>query len=256
MFGGSFIVALVTLALVVVAVLAVRQGWRPGRRELLSHPLTVFAAWVVLPILTAFVVSWVVQPVFVSRIVISALPGACLLGAAAIVRLPRAAGVVALVAVLGLSLQQVVQQGGGPGEDHRSAIALLSSERAPNEPVLFDTAPGLIVAGHYDSQFAGMDGQLVVSEFEDVPLPRGTAVFDDPGGYHRAPIGPPSAELIDRLAQRSGRVWIVFSEVGPGQGDVLEEGGVGWARRNCTVDTHAFSGVDVVAITACRTPAR
>jgi mannosyltransferase len=253
MFGGKPILAVTVVLAAGLVVRRLRGGWRPPARDVLAHPVTVVAAWAVLPVLVTFALSWLAHPLFIARYMICAVPGACLLIAALIDRAPRRVGAGALIAVLALSVAQIVREARGEREDMRSAIRALAGERRAGEPVVFDTASGLATAGHYDARLAGARGRLVVSEWRDAAMPAGVSVLDDPGGYHRAPTGPPSAALLRGLARGAGRVWVVFSEVGTTQGDVLRGGGVGWARAHCAVSVRRFPGVDLVSVSRCDT---
>jgi mannosyltransferase len=231
--------SLLLIAIVVAAAL-VTGGARD--RRMLS-----VAAWAVLPPLLLFALAQV-SPVFLTDYLLVALPGALLLFASAALKLPRALGPLAIAAVavlfvLGGFIDLYHAQGWQP------AARALQEQRA-NDPVIFDIPDGLTAAGFYDRQFAAPDGNLIVNEWSDEPLPRNVTLLDDPGGYGHAPDGPPSAGLISHLAHRTGVVYLMVYETAR-QADVLKSPGLQWAQRACRSSVRKYGVVRMVKIESC-----
>jgi len=227
------------------------------RRRLDTKGIWVAFSWGAVAPLLLFLASQV-SPVFTRAYALPALPGALLFVAAAASALPRPVEVVGLALLGALFLQGSLFHAGDfhpPGL--RSAIAALASERRAGQPVLFDIPDGLSAAGFYDRGLQGR-GRLVMSEWRDEPLPRGIVLRDDPGGYAKAPPGPPSASLIRGLA-RHGAAYLVFYEAAQ-QGDLSESPGVRWARKSCQTKTTRFDvnaargqrGIVLMRIARCR----
>jgi len=230
------------------AIVTKRRDIPGGIRMALTHPLTVVAAWALLPTLILFLLSQV-SPSFWYGYAISALPGICLLIGAVIARLPLAAGVVSLALFAAIFVRDLVAS---PDYDSgwSAAMTTLSDERDADDSVLFDIPDGLTIAGYYDAAFTADNGRLIATVWGDTSLPKNVSVLDDPGGYGRAPEGPPSRELISELSQRTGRIFVVVSEANR-QGDIERTAGLEWAAQMCTTQSDHFRFLTVIAVSSC-----
>lgn len=243
--------AAVALVCLVVAAAAARSGLPRTLGRALAHRRAPLVAWAFAPIATLFVFAQL-QPSFSEQYLTVALPGGSLLLAAALVRLPRRVQGPAVVVALAAALVPVWQHATTQyREDWRGAVHAVAAARHPGDPVLFDTALGLVPAGVYDRAFAARDGRLVVPQWRDEPVPAGVTLLENPGSYFGVPDGPPTVRLVRRLAAATGRAIVVVSHT-TGQGDVPREAGLAWARRACTVGERRFKAVVVLVISDCR----
>jgi hypothetical protein len=226
----------------------------PHLNHYLHHPLTPVVGWAVLPPLLVFALSQV-APTLKDRYFIVALPGVCLLVAACLLpwRRPIAAGLLATL-LLGSTAVAVERnwQYHQMGEDWRGAVRQLVAMRIPSEPVIFDGADGLAVAGYYSPSFRLKDGQVVVTQW-DHELPPGVIVYQKPGGYSHVPVGPISAATLVEQVQRHGRVFVVEMDYGLLGQAAFNGPGAQWARAHCSVDYRVFTRVVVAVITKCGT---
>jgi 4-amino-4-deoxy-L-arabinose transferase-like glycosyltransferase len=236
------------------AVWAMRRPRVPGERG----TLLIAACWGLLPGALLMAVSFV-RPVFWPRYAIMALPGLCLLVALAAERLWRerrfpvaVAGCLAVIFAAGAIAD--AKQRSALQEDWPPAGALMRAERAPGQPTIIDNLLVLPALGYYDPAFRARNGDLIVQEWKDLPLPSGVVGYKDPGGYGTVPDGPPSAATFQRLAAAGkGTVWMVVAEADKDlQGDPREGAAVTWARGHCQIQTHESFGVWVLRATGCR----
>jgi dolichyl-phosphate-mannose-protein mannosyltransferase len=233
----------ILLAVLVLAGVAVTGRGRHRR-------LASIGAWAILPPLTVFAVAQV-SPIFWVGYLLPALPGAVLLVSAAATRLPRAFALAAFVLFAGLFARGTLfHETAYHQNGWQEAARALASERRAN-PVVFDIPDGLVADGYYDRHLAARDGHLVVSEWRDESLPAGVTLRDDPGGYWRVPVGPPSRELLARLVRKTGSEFLMLYDTGR-QGDILRSPGLQWAARACREKTGRFGGIEMIRITQCR----
>ena len=146
--GGSVALACALLALAGYAIarsLREPDRWRTG----------FVAAWLAVPVLLAFVVSWV-QPVFVSYYLIVTLPALALLAGAGLARLPgRAAGVAALAAVAALSVVRIADlYASGSLEDYRGVTHRMMGAMRPSDGVVYDPPAVANPVAFYDRRAA------------------------------------------------------------------------------------------------------
>jgi hypothetical protein len=230
-----------------------RRGDPAGERATLA----IAACWGIVPGLLLLAVS-LVQPVFWPRYAILALPGLCLLVALAAGRMwdgrrgpALATGCLAIVLLAGVLAD--VRQRNALQEDWPSAAAWLRAERAPGQPTIVDNALVLPSLGYYDPAFRARDGELIVQEWHDRPLPAGFVGFKDHTSYGSVPDGPPSAATFSRLARRgNGTVWMIVSEVDDNLQENPRQGAaVAWARQHCRVQVRESVGVWVLRATDC-----
>jgi mannosyltransferase len=266
-FSGFSAVRWVTLAAVVALVAAaaasslrVKDERARGERD--RNALAVAFCWGVLPGVLLFAIAFVV-PVFWPRYAILTLPGLCLLLALAAERLWRSRrGVVTSAVCLGAVVLAAgaadARQRTAAQEDWRPVAAWLRKERTHGEPVIVDDASVLPVLGYYYRPFRTADGDLIVQEWHDRPLPVGFVGLKDRGGFGTVPDGPPSVANLKSLARRGhGTVWMVFSEVvSELQGNPWEGAAVAWARAHCRVEVREALEVWAVRASGCRTGGR
>jgi hypothetical protein len=236
---ASVLGVVVTGALIVAAVR--KRGYVQSWRLL---------AWTFVPLAAALAIS-LVRPVFFGAYLVLVLPGLCLLLASGAQRLPLrvSGGLVALLAVAWLVA------GGAMGRpprvnDYRSAAAWITTQRSAGDPVILDPITRLPGYGYYDASFRAPNGDVVVKEWHEQPLPRDLTGFTDPGGYGDAPAGPPGARLVQRLARRTGRLVLII-DTPTGQGDVVEGAAARWLRSHCDVRYGSFGGIVVLAARGC-----
>jgi hypothetical protein len=236
-FAGGRVLALAVAVVAVAAVLGRLRG----------RGAAIVAAWALVPIVLLFVFAQV-ESTFWNGYLLPALPGALLLVGSAVARLPRLIGAVALVLFtvgFGHSLVD-----GNPYHPHglRNATRALVAQRA-GDPVVFDIPDGLVAAGFYHREFAGPKG-VVVNEWGDQPLPHNVILRDDPGGYGRAPSGPPTKALLSRLLMRTGTVFVfVYSTMK--QGDIVQSPGLRWAAHSCKLKAARYGAVRLIRLRRC-----
>jgi mannosyltransferase len=256
-FSGVSAVRWATLAagglLVAAAAWAMRRPRVAGERG----TLLIAACWGMLPGALLLLVSFA-RPIFWPRYAIMALPGLCLLAALAAERLWHgrrvAAGVVACLAIIvGAGAVADARQRGALQEDWPPAGAWLRAERAAGQPTIIDNLLVLPALGYYDPAFRASNGELVVQEWEDLPLPSGVVGYKDPKGYGTVPDGPPSVATFQHLAGLDrGTVWMVVAEADDNlQGDPREGAAVTWARSHCDVQARQSFGVWVLRARSC-----
>jgi mannosyltransferase len=256
-FSGMTAVRWATLAAGAVLVAAALWRLRHSDPEGKRATLAIAACWGIVPGLLLLAVS-VLEPVFWPRYAILALPGLCLLVALAARQLwdsrQSAALVwVCLATILTAGVFADAQQRNALQEDWPPAAAWLRAERAPGQPTIVDNALVLPSLGYYDPAFRAGDGELVVQEWHDRPLPAGFVGFKDRTSYGSVPDGPPSASTFARLARRGdGTVWMIVSEVDDDLQENPREGAaVAWAREHCEVQVRESVGVWVLHATGC-----
>lgn len=243
--------------LVGVALLCARGAAKARERSTLA----IAATWGLLPAALLLIVSFA-EPVFWPRYAILSIPGLCLLAGLALESAwerPRALalGAASLAAIFALALFGDAKQVNEIQENWRPTAAWLRQARAPGAPTIIDNANVLPALGYYDPAFRAPNGDLIVQEWHDLPLPAGFVGFKDHTGYGTVPDGPPSAATAAALARRGGGTfWMVLAEVdGELQGNVKEGAAVAWARSHCQVQVRESIGVWVMRASACRTPA-
>jgi mannosyltransferase len=132
--GGSVPLACALVALggyAVVRALGDREPWRAG----------FVAAWILVPVLLAFAVSFV-QPIFVDYYLIVSVPALALLAAAGLVRLPGwVAGTLVLGGLVVVSADRVSHwYGQGSGEDYRAAARQIVRNMQATDQVVYSPA--------------------------------------------------------------------------------------------------------------------
>jgi mannosyltransferase len=241
---------------------AVLVGWalwvlRRARALALDGTFAMALCWGLLPGVLLFAAAFI-EPVFWPRYVILSLPGLCLALALAVERLWHsrpgmlAAGVCVAIVVVGAAVADAHQRT-YLQEDWPPVAAWLRAERPAGQPTIIDNAVVLPSLGYYDPAFRAANGDLIVQEWRDLPLPSGFVGFKDRSGYGSVPNGPPSAATFAALARRGhGTVWMIVSEVDDQlQADPKHGEAVAWARSHCHVQVRESVGVWVLRASAC-----
>ncbi|HTA05754.1 MAG TPA: hypothetical protein VK774_05270, partial [Solirubrobacteraceae bacterium] len=215
------------------------------------------------PIALLLIVS-AAYPLFWPRYAILALPGLCLLAALAAERLSRdRAGVTiagcCLAALVAVGLYADAKQVDSVQQEWRPTMSWLHNSRRVGEPLVLDSVLALPSVGYYDHQLRARDGDLIVQEWHDTPLPANFTGYKDPTGYGRALNGPPSlARTRSAALAAGGNVWFVFTEYSHDEQGYAELGHeeqmavTRWAQANCHVQVRTSVGVEVVHATGCR----
>ncbi len=183
---------LVSLAVVVLAVAGAVQDRDLAR---LAVP------WLLLPPALLFAVSYA-DPVYRFRYLLFCVPAAALLAGTALARLRRPRGLVALAAVVAVSVPGHVANWEGRGrlENLRPMADVLREQARPGDSVVYISSLRREFAAVYPDVFARLrDPLLKIS-----PAEAGTL-----GG-----VQIPGAEMADRLADAS-TVWVVRMRVAP-----------------------------------------
>jgi mannosyltransferase len=256
-FSGVSAVGWITLAAGLVLVVPALSLLRRGATALERSTFAIAACWGFVPVGLLLAVSAVV-PVFWPRYAIVALPGLCLLGALAAHGLWQArrgavlaVGCLAIVAGVGLFAD--ARQVKALQENWPPIVAWLRAERTAGQPTLIDNALVLPSLGYYDPAFRARNGDLIVQEWRDLPLPAGFVGFKDRTGYGSVPNGPPSAAVAMRMAHAGGGAfWMIFAEIDDSlQGSPLESPAVIWAHRHCHVQERESLGIKALHVTGC-----
>jgi mannosyltransferase len=228
-----------------------------GEGVAVRHTLAVAASWGILPAAILLAISFI-EPVFYPRYAILALPGLSLLLAAAAARLwrnPRAIALAgACIAVIaGAAIVADLKQRTYLQQSWPPVVDWLRAERSAGQPVIVDNALVLPALGYYDPALRAANGDLIVQEWHDQPLPAGFVGYKDRTGYGTVPDGPPSVAAFAALAQRgNGTVWMVVSQVDDALQSNPEQGAaVAWARSHCHVQVRESVGVWVLRASSC-----
>ncbi len=255
-FSGLTAARWATLAAGVVLVGTALWSVRRARAAPVRGALAIALCWGVLPGALLLVISFV-EPVFWPRYAILSLPGLCLALALAAQRLWRSrrgvvTATVCVTVVVAAAAVADTRQRTHLQEDWAPVAAWLHSEHAAGQPTIVDNALVLPSLGYYDPAFRAGDGDLVVQEWRDRPLPPGFVGFKDPNSYGTVPDGPPSVATFRGLIGRGGTVWLVVSEVDNSlQSDPRHGAAVAWARSHCHVQVRESVGVWVLHASGC-----
>ncbi len=246
------------VVLVAAAVVAARRGRGAGAAAP-RDGLAVAAWWGVAPPAILILVSQV-ERVFWPRYAIVALPGLCLLVAVAAARLwhERRGRVLAAVCVGAIALASLAadhRQTSTLQEDWPPIAAWLRAGAGGTgrATTVVDSALVLPSLGYYDRAYRAPDGDLVVQEWHDRPLPAGFLGYKDPGGYGDVPVAPPpAAAFAASLRRRGGVGWIVASEADRSAGrDPRRDGAAAWARAHCRTQVRTAVGVWAMRVSDC-----
>ena len=136
-------------------------------------------------------------------------------------------------------------------ETWRSTFAWIDERREPGDRTLVDIISVFPVFGYYNDEYRAPNGELIVHEWDEHPLPADIVPLDDPGGY-TGPTGPPTPEMISELASGDDRLFVVLAEyVERLQGDIPNGAALDWARANCEVEEGDEVEIELYLISEC-----
>ncbi len=204
--GGGRALLWTYFAVCAVAVAGTVVG-RPGYRRG-SWSQVFLLTWLLVPLITTFLVSITFKPVFVNRYLIIMLPPLVLLAAAGIVALPRRwLRVTTFIVVLALSLRGLVRwYSASPRENWRDASAYVLGAARPGDGVVFE-APYVRIPFEYYRRLRQANSYAPTLAY--LTVPRGA--FDRLHPQTSAGVNDESVE-----SQHSpSRFWVIQSRVTP-----------------------------------------
>jgi hypothetical protein len=214
--GGALLLAIYAC----LALAALWGTWRPGE---LTWKHVLLVAWVAVPVLGSFAVSFV-KPIFQFNYLIVALPGLVLLGAMGAARLrgrwPALALLVALLAVGGRELY--VQHRETNNEEWRAVARHVAERAEPGDGIAFVAPYVRLPFGYYvdDLGLEGSAPQPVRPEMGwDPEVTSSDLVTGDLAIYPR----PVDDELADLGGVADARLWVVLSSAEPEQLETLDD---------------------------------
>ncbi|MDR7519554.1 MAG: glycosyltransferase family 39 protein [Armatimonadota bacterium] len=181
-------------------------AWRGGWGSVRAWRLGVVYTWLVVPVALAFAVSFY-SPVFISRYLIVVLPALVLLAAVGVDALPSRQLVAAAVVVFAVASGQsaVTYYREPPLENWRDAARHVLSQAQDQDAVIVYIAEARPAFEYYRDRLRGIGGGPAV-------------VFPSPEfGIGLAPTWTerkPDAILLEEVARRYRRVWLVLSHDG------------------------------------------
>lgn len=214
--GGGRTLLWTYFAVCVVAVASTMVG-RPGYRRG-SWNKVFLLSWLLVPLITTFVVSITFKPIFVPRYLIVMLPPLVLLAASGIVALPRSwLRITTFIVMLALSIRGLVGwYKASPTEDWRSASAYVLSTARPGDGMVFE-APYVRIPFEYYRRLrqGNSDGPTLVylpvkrGAF-DVLHPQISAVQNDTPAESHSPsrLWVVQSHVQPRLSYDSARIWM------------------------------------------------
>jgi 4-amino-4-deoxy-L-arabinose transferase-like glycosyltransferase len=181
-------------------------------------PRLVVAPWLVLPVAGPFLASFIVAPIFLTRVTLAALPAACLLAMRGLSALRGPAWRAAGTALLALGITQpLVSYYREPNKERwREAVADLQKSAAPGDLVL-------VHAGFCKVNV--VDYYMRRRDLDVVPFPAGHST-----------VAPADVEALGRLISGRHRVWLLRSHAGE-RGELIAET---IARALPRIDEHDY----------------
>ena len=145
---AKWVLLVVTSVLVLLAAAVAVRGLARGRRDWRS---ALMLAWLVVPVLLAWLESLLAQPIFISRNLLIAEPAVAVLVATALChrRVPRIVGWVALAGVLGLRAAALVPTYGVSPEDWKGATSLVLARAQARDCIAFYPSDGRMAFRYY-----------------------------------------------------------------------------------------------------------
>ncbi len=212
---------------------------------------TALWAWALVPAVALFLFAQI-SPSFRPEYIIGVLPGCLLLVACLVDRLGGRLRWAALAALLALGAAgTTIQTTHQVNETWRSALGWIQQERRPGDRILLDSPVVFPVFGYYQERYRPANGQLSSYEWNPSVVPPDVIPLDDPGGY-AGPPGPPTRQMISRLASGDRRLFVVLAEyVEARQGYIQEGDALNWARRNCRVIERDEVEINLYLISDC-----
>ncbi len=238
---------LVFVAIVAVIIAGVAFAWRGTAHPTDVVPAGVLAAWVLVPVGLAFVISQMGSSVWEPRYVVGIIPGLAIWLAWAVGQFPHraVAVVVAFALVVAMAAVSLNVARGSGNEQTDLWTSALAQMHDPGTPVVFYEAEGVQAAGYYQSEFRNAAGDVVVPGWPKA-APSGDIVLLDNPTFDRLPPGPPSASLVQTLLRRDGQVVLALRP--PTQPTPA----VTWARAHCEVSERLFRSQALYHISRCR----
>jgi mannosyltransferase len=184
------------------------DGAWPVRRSRHAWGLSLSIGWVVFPVTGALGIS-LINPLFVDRYLIVALPGLVLTAAIGLDRLKPSLAKIGLLTLVLLSLSQVaVLHVVRDKDDWRSATRYVMDHSLPEDGIVFYRPTGRVPFGYYLDRIAGG----AVAGDAPIPIP---AVSD--WDSNRLKPGPRDFDYgaIGRLAEPVERLWVVLNPLLP-----------------------------------------
>jgi mannosyltransferase len=178
--------------------------WRRSHDSLRAWAYGLLVAWLAVPILVAFAVSLLIEPVFMSRYLIVSLPSLVLLAAVGIRQLrPRWLSTGALALLLGLAAQETLLYfRDHRKEEWREVVGSVLSHARPGDAALV-VRPNVVRAfNHYRNRSANP------SRAPSIVFP---ARSDEPFSAGWPESWMPSPTLLAGLPARHERVWLILA---------------------------------------------
>jgi 4-amino-4-deoxy-L-arabinose transferase-like glycosyltransferase len=243
----------IAVALVAWTVRAARRYDLGGEREpsYLGIPIVIWA-WAVIPFVTLFAAAQL-TPMFYPLYVVAVLPGLVVGLAVIIDRLGNRVRWAAVGALVALALiGTVIETTRVVTDSWRGALGWIEQNRRVGDRVLVDSISIFPVLGYYDNRYRAPNGEVIVDEWRDHPLPPDIVPLDTPGGYSHRPPGPPTPQMIADLASGDRRLFVVLANFSRRvQGDVPNGAALTWARQNCDVVEPPQVDIFVYLISGC-----
>ncbi len=202
--GVKWVLLAVTSVLVLVAAAVVVRGLVRGRRDWRG---ALMLAWLVVPVLLAWLESLLAQPIFISRNLLIAEPAVAVLVAMALChrRVPRIVGWVALAGVLGLRAAALVPTYGVSPEDWKGATSLVLARAQAGDCIAFYPSDGRMAFRYYAGGAPALRSVLPVAPWGALR----------PYVEDYAPLTQPT---LTTVASGCPRLWLVTSHEGDRSG--------------------------------------
>jgi len=237
---GGLLPLLVYLLACLLAIAATVRIWRSSWASPQAWRHGLIYSWLLVPIVLAFGVSFV-SPSFLSRYLIVSLPPLVLLAACGLAAIRRARLLAAALVVFTiLAGYSVASHYARPSiENWRDATHYLLARAGSGDAVMFHSTRMRPAFEYYRDRLRGSPwGPTVVFPLD----PRGTGIWES--GTERMP----ASTLVEEIAARHNRVWLVLShdQVTAGRSAVSLSLQEFLASRYPAVNEKQFAGVKIV----------
>jgi mannosyltransferase len=202
--GVKWVLVALTSVLVVLAGASVVRRLARDRRDWRG---ALMLAWLVVPVLLAWLESLLAQPVFIPRNLLVAEPAVAILVAMALChpRVPRVLGWAALAGVLGLRAAALIPTYGVSPEDWNGATSLVLARAQPGDCIAFYPSDGRMAFRYYLGDRAAPRSVLPVAPWRGVR----------PYVEDYATLSPAA---VTTVARGCPRLWFVTSHEGERSG--------------------------------------
>jgi hypothetical protein len=206
--GGRWLLLPYFLACALSLVPAYR-AWQAERGGFISWRYGFLLIWLFLPPLIVFVMSYALNPVFVSRYLMGCLPTLALLASVGLGQIRREAVFrTALVLIMLLSLLAVRSIYVNPSrEDWRGATSYVLDERRHGDAIVFYIPAGQFPFEYYRDRYGAVDEAPVTANFLSPGLNQGS--LSEILGVQVPP--KPVHGFAERLADSHERVWLLVT---------------------------------------------